>query len=60
MNGGIVLPGTGFTTGAMFGQSAGLPLRISIGGNNMDTQSSFFPNIRTMGIFCTTRATDRF
>ncbi len=49
LNGGIVFPGTGFTTGGMFGQTAGLPLRISIGGNNMDTQSSFFPNIRTMG-----------
>lgn len=49
LNGGIVLPGTGFTTGAMFGQSAGLPLRVSIGANNMHTQSSFFPKIKTMG-----------
>ncbi len=49
LNGGVVYPGTGFTTGALFAQSAGLPLKVSIGGNSMEAQSSFFSNIETMG-----------
>lgn len=49
LNGGLVLPGTGFTTGAIFAQSAGLPLKLSISGNFMDTQSSFFPNVTAIG-----------
>lgn len=49
LNGGIVLPGTGFTTGAIFAQSAGLPLKVSIGANFMDTQSSFFPGVTALG-----------
>lgn len=49
LNGGICFTGTTFTTGAMFAQTTGLPLKISIGGNNMDTQSSFFPNITGLG-----------
>ena len=49
LNGGLVYVGTGFTTGAMFAQSTGLPLKLSIGGNNMDTQDSFFPGIKGLG-----------
>ena len=49
LNGGIVFSGTGFTTGAIFAQSAGLPLKLSIVGNNMDTQSSFFPDVVALG-----------
>ena len=49
LNGGIVLPGTAFTTGAIFAQSAGLPLKVSIGANFMDTQSSFFPGVTALG-----------
>lgn len=49
LNGGVVLPGTAFTTGAIFAQSSGLPLKVSIGANFMDTQSSFFPGVRTIG-----------
>lgn len=49
LNGGIVLPGGGFTTGAIFAQTAGLPLRISIGGNFMDTQKTFFPQVTSLG-----------
>ncbi|MBR2696012.1 MAG: sulfatase-like hydrolase/transferase [Parasporobacterium sp.] len=49
LNGGIVYSGTGFTTGAMFAQTAGIPIKLGIGGNNMDTQSAFFPQIRTLG-----------
>ena len=35
--------------GAMFGQTSGLPLSVSIGANGMDTQDSFFPEITTLG-----------
>ncbi|MBO7730789.1 MAG: sulfatase-like hydrolase/transferase [Lachnospiraceae bacterium] len=49
LNGGVVLPGTAFTTGAIFAQSAGLPLKVSIGANFMDTQSSFFPGVTALG-----------
>ncbi len=49
LNGGIVLPGTGFTTGGIFAQSAGLPLKLSISGNFMDTQESFFPQVTALG-----------
>jgi len=49
LNGGLVYAGTTFTTGAMFAQSAGLPLKIAIGGNNIDPQDSFFPGIAAIG-----------
>ena len=49
LNGGYSMPGTTWTMGAMFGQTSGLPLNISIGGNNMDTQENFFPEIITIG-----------
>ena len=49
INGGYAMPGTGWTMGAMFAQTSGLPLNISIDENSMDTQDSFFPNIATMG-----------
>jgi len=49
LNGGIVYVGTSFTTGGMFAQTTGLPLKISIGKNNMDTQESFFPGIKGLG-----------
>lgn len=49
LNGGYSMPGTTWTMGAMFGQTSGLPLNISIDGNGMDTQNSFFPGVTTMG-----------
>lgn len=49
LNGGYSMPGTTWTMGAMFGQTSGLPLNISIDGNGMDTQDSFFPGITTIG-----------
>ena len=49
LNGGIPMPGTTWTMGAMFGQTSGLPLNISIDDNAMDTQESFFPGIITLG-----------
>ncbi len=44
-NGGISLPGATWTMGAIFGQSTGLPLKISIEQNSMDSQKSFFPSV---------------
>ena len=49
LNGGLSYYGTTFTAGAIFGMSSGLPLRIGIGTNNMDTQDSFFPGLTTIG-----------
>ena len=49
LNGGYSMPGTTWTMGAMFGQTSGLPLNISIDGNSMDTQDLFFSGITTLG-----------
>ena len=49
INGGYSLVGTTWTMGAMFAQTAGLPLSIAIDGNDMDTQDSFFPGLVTLG-----------
>lgn len=50
LNGGYSMPGTTWTMGAMFAHTSGLPLNVtSIGGNDMDTQDSFFAGAVTMG-----------
>ena len=49
LNGGYSLEGTTWTMGAMFAQTSGLPLYLSISANDMDTQDSFFPGITTLG-----------
>ena len=49
LNGGYSLEGTTWTMGAMFAQTSGLPLNISISANDMDTQDSFFPGVTTLG-----------
>lgn len=49
LNGGYVLPGTGFTMGAMVAQSAGIPLKVSIDGNSMGTRKHFFSHVITLG-----------
>lgn len=49
LNGGISLPYTTWTMGAMFAQTSGLPLQTSIDRNDMDTQLNFFPDIWTLG-----------
>lgn len=49
LNGGISYVGTNFTSGALFGMATGLPLKSSIGWVNMDTQTSFFPQIVGLG-----------
>ncbi|MDE8701258.1 phosphoglycerol transferase, partial [[Ruminococcus] lactaris] len=49
LNGGYSLAGTTWTMGAMFAQTSGLPLNISISANDLDTQDSFFPGVTTLG-----------
>lgn len=49
LNGGLCLSGTTWTMGAIFGQTAGLPLKSLIGENKMRSQAHFFPGIRTLG-----------
>ena len=49
LNGGLSLPYTTWTMGAMFAQTSGLPLQTSIDRNDMDTQLNFFPEIGTLG-----------
>lgn len=49
LNGGYSMEGTTWTMGAMFAQTSGLPLNLSISANDMDTQDSFFPGITTLG-----------
>ena len=49
LNGGYAFPGATWTMGAMFAHTSGLPLNISIGANDMDTQESFLPGITTLG-----------
>ncbi|MBM6685786.1 GBS Bsp-like repeat-containing protein [Faecalicatena contorta] len=49
LNGGYSMPGTTWTIGAMFAQTSGLPLSVSIDGNSMDTQTSFFAGAVTLG-----------
>ncbi len=49
LNGAMVPYGTTWTMGAMFAQSSGLPLKISVGNNNMSEQQNFFPGVTTIG-----------
>ena len=47
--GAYAATGATWTMGAMFAHTSGLPLNISIHGNDMDTQEHFFPGITTLG-----------
>lgn len=49
LNGGYAMPGATWTIAAMFAQTSGLPLNISIEDNSMDTQDSFFAGAVTLG-----------
>lgn len=49
VNGGYVPVGTTWTAGALFAQTTGLPLKIPIDANAMDTQKNFFPGITALG-----------
>lgn len=49
LNGAYAANSATWTMGAMFAHTSGLPLKIAVDGNDMDTQSSFFPGIYTLG-----------
>lgn len=49
LNGGYAMPGATWTIAAIFSQTSGLPLSISIENNDMDTQDSFFASAVTLG-----------
>ena len=49
LNGGTSLTYTTWTAAALFAQTSGLPLRIPIDGNSMDTQESFLPGVTALG-----------
>ena len=49
LNGGIALPGAIWTMGALFGTTAGLPLKTPLGQNGMGANKDFFPGVITMG-----------
>ena len=49
LNGACVLPGTDWTMGGMFAQTAGSPLKLSVDGNSMEYADSFFPSMVTLG-----------
>lgn len=42
LNGGYAVAGSTWTMGALFSQTAGIPLQITIDRNSMNTQESFF------------------
>ena len=49
LNGGIALPGTNWTSAALFAQTCGLPLVLPIEENQVNNSDEFFPMITTMG-----------
>ena len=49
LNGGISLPGSTWTMGAMFAYGTGAPLKIPLNGNKMENRDSFFPNMPSIG-----------
>ncbi len=49
LNGAGEMTGTTWTMASLFSHTSGLPLNISIDGNSMGTQSSFFSGITTLG-----------
>lgn len=49
INGAHVATGATWTIAAMFAQTSGLPLKISIGDNSMNQQDSFFGGITNLG-----------
>lgn len=49
LNGGVPMTGATWTIGAMFAQTSGLPLTISIDKNAMSSQDEFFPGATTLG-----------
>lgn len=49
LNGARSTSGSTWTMGGLFASTSGLPLMVSIDGNSMDTQNSFFKNATVLG-----------
>lgn len=49
LNGGISLPGSTWTMGAMFAMATGAPLKVPINGNNIRDEEHFFPEMKSLG-----------
>lgn len=49
LNSGYAMTGATWTMGAMFAHTSGIPLSISIDGNDMNTQEHFFAGAVTLG-----------
>ena len=49
LNGAISLPGSTWTTGAMFAQSSGMPLKVPVASYQLDDANTLYPSLTTMG-----------
>ena len=49
LNGGVSLPGSIFTGGALFAETSGAPLKTSLSGASFEQGDTFFPGITTLG-----------
>jgi len=49
LGGAACLPGCTWTMGAMFALTSGLPLKLPLSGNQLETADSFYPGITAMG-----------
>jgi len=49
LGGAKTTAGSGWTMGALFTQTSGIPLIVPVDGNSMNEQDSFFPDIATLG-----------
>ena len=49
LNGAVAVSGATWTSGSIFAQSTGLPLKVSIFANDMSTQEDFFPSVTALG-----------
>lgn len=59
LNGGVPLTGATWTVAAMFAQTSGLPLKIPIESNSMDTQKEFSRDLQHWEIFWKRKVTAR-
>ncbi len=49
IGGATSIPCTGWTVAGMFAQTSGLPLKLPVEGNSMDSYSTFFPGVTSLG-----------
>lgn len=49
LGGGYVLEGSGWTAGALVSQTSGIPLKVTVGGNEYTGYSSLLPGVYSIG-----------